>query len=98
MPLLSSHRPPEGLETLRQVAPHLAELATAIRDALDEEVEYDHAATQAMLIRLCRRAHQNPHAGGLLLLDQLKRWHLEGALSQTAFSFLMLHATALLHR
>lgn len=41
MLLPPSHRPREGLETLRQVAPHLAEFATAISDALDEKVAYD---------------------------------------------------------
>lgn len=97
MLLPPSHRPREGLETLRQVAPHLAEFATAISDALDEKVAYDSAATQATLIRLSSYVHQNPHAGGLPLLDQLKRWYLEGALSQKAFSLLTLHATALLH-
>lgn len=88
--------PPEGLETLREVAPHLAELAAGINDALEAEGVYDPDVDQAMLIRLCQGLYQNPHAGGIPLLDQLKHWYLQGALSQKVFSLLTVHVTILI--
>ncbi|VVN98185.1 hypothetical protein [Pseudomonas fluorescens] len=96
MPLPPSHRAQEGLEALRQVDPDIAELAAAISDALDAEGVDNPEVAQEIIYWLCRRVHQHPHAGGPPLLALLKTWYLEGALSQTAFSILTLHATALI--
>lgn len=97
MPLPPSHHSQEDLKALRQVAPDVAELAAAIRDAVDAERVYDADVAQEIIYWLCRRMHQHPHAGGLPLLAQLKAWYLEGALSQRAFSLLTVHATALIN-
>ncbi|WP_338570760.1 hypothetical protein V6L78_24595 [Pseudomonas canadensis] len=81
---------------MRRVYPGVAELAAAIGDALDAELVYGPEVVQEMIYFLCRGLLENPRTGGQHLLTQLKMWYLEGALSQTAFSILMLHATALI--
>jgi len=97
MPLPHSYRTQKDFEALRQVNPDLAEFAAAISDALDGERVYAPDVVQQMIYWLCRRVQQNPQIGGPPLLAQLKRWYLDGALSQTAFSILTMHATALIH-
>lgn len=96
MPLPHSHQVHEGFEALRQTHPEVAELAAAISEALDAEVVFDPEVAREMIYVLCRRLLQNRQAGGGHLLAQLKMWYLEGALSQTAFSLLTLHTTALI--